>query len=297
MAISIESFVNKPVIFPFKIAGLSFELPVNGLSCNLFYLFSSLLKAPSNELLLQVMRDDKNIKNWIKLKTQSDSSSSWTDSIIRFSISKWIDTKSMIDIKSPIDKVVRFLIGKFVDKEEIFSKIKEAYSDDLLFASIAQLNSIHHYFDSLIDPLQKDKEEDKKENKTPYDPVKGLLHVSMVCNKLGLSELNNQKISINNMFDVLTFAQYYYLTTSNSVTELITLSNLAFSPFGGELKKPDLRSNIEMNYEAFRSIMKGVVKYNGDEFREDEWLSEEAREMVSNRCNESFTKIYEFFAK
>lgn len=290
MAISIESFTNKPVILNFQIAGLSLEMPVFGLPCNVFYILSCLLAQPSHRLLLELMTDEKNNKHWLELKEQIDSSNSWADSVVKYSISKFLDSGQSSDM--PLNEHLEEA------QDQLFKRIKEVFSDDFLFIAIAKLNSIHHYFDSAIDPLKKnDDEKQDQKKKEPFDPVKGILHVSMVCNKLGISEINGEKISVNNMFDVLTFPQYYYLISSHTIAELITLSNLALSPFGGEMKKPGSKSNIEINYQAYRNIMKALIKYDGTEFREDEWTGKEAEGMIRNRGNDTYTKIYEFFAK
>lgn len=266
-----KAFLNQPVVIPIDSGGLSLSLEFYGLSCNVFYIFTSLLSPPPNKLLINMLQSKE--VDWIALRGYCDPSSAWVDSVLAYLIT---------------------LAGHQDQHQAILGEVKKNYSDDFLFKTLALQNAIGLYFDSLIDPAKEAKDEKETEE---TDSVKGILYLNMVCNKLGITELNGKKININNIFDTLTFAQYCYLTQSESVIDLIILSNLSYSPFGGEIKKEKRKTNIETHWGALKNIINCFCKEDGTPYPEAEWFEDELRQKVKGRNQSVYSAIYDYFDK
>jgi hypothetical protein len=264
-SVTLEQFCNESVFLPI---GETDFLPIKALPFATLSVLGLHLGKAKNKTLLQLLKKP-NFEAWIQLYREVDWGGQWTKAALKAQIRDSLSS----------EKDVNLIAESLVDKLSL----------EALFIKLAEQNRLDLYFDSTLIVQKKDESQ-------ATDKVFGTLYISMICSKLGISEINGQKISVNNYLNVLTWPQYYYLLNSGSVMDLIMLSN-ANALSNDASQKGSKKSRIETEFEAFEKMMKAAIKSNGEQYSESEWFTPEAERAIKGRYNDSYNALYDFFAK
>ncbi len=241
--------------------GLGFSIHLQAFSINDFLFLSQYLEKPSGQTLLNLIQDPEKKENWRKLRWEADPKSKWIKACLDLTLKKY------------------GFLAKF-----IFQKIVKTFPSDELFQAFAVLNGLILYFDppEVLVSLET--------NQSSTAIIDQDLWIYAELKKLEIHEINDKKLTLQNLQNVLNYPQYLYFCRAKAIRDALILVNPNLVP-PEEKNKTVYEFNLLKHYEQLESLMKSFKLEN-----KEDWYSDKAKPhllVIEDQVIDK--KIYEMF--